>query len=269
MDTLVPTGDRELLAKLWTVCEQLLHTKKYKTGYANWLADALLVGENKSQDIIDTAAGVGFPAIPLYHQGFANVWCCDADPDLLKSLIANAGEFGSIAPVLCTRWQELSRIVINQFDSVLCLDASIGFMDSWGDNAMVSGPDNVCARVKEVLRNFYDITRPGGRFFVGLQKNNNRSNTERYVMEVGTAKLKGSTATATWDMRYDWPARRKTWINRVDYQGDTFEQTRFSYLFDKQELMSFLTEIGFASAQEISTPDFFYEDVVVAKKEGV
>lgn len=266
MVAVVTTDERELLAKLWTVCEQLLHTEKYKECYVDWLSDVLLANGNKSQDILDTAAGVGFPAMQLFDQGFTNVWCADADPDLLRSLIAKTGELSENAPVLCLRWQDLPSVVMNQFESVLCLDASIGFMDSWGHSAMVSGPQNVCIRVKEVLRNFYEITRPGGRFFIGLQKNNHRGNSERYVMEVGTATLNGHKATAIWDMRYDWPARRKTWINKVEYQGDMFEQKRHSYLFDKYELMGFVTEIGFEKAHEVPTPDFFYEDVVVATK---
>ena len=268
MRKLISDDDRELRAKLWAVCERLLHTDHYKTTYASWLSDCLLSAGDQSQCIVDTAAGVGFPSIQLCRKGFANVWCCDGDADLLRRTIADAAELEHIIPVLCTRWQELPKIIMNQFDSVLCLDASIGFMDSWDNDAMVSGSDNVENRVKEVLRNFFDITRPGGRFLVGLQKNNNRSNMNRYVMDVGVAVLDGHEATATWDMRYDWQARRKVWTNKVIYLGRAYEQTCCSYLFDKHELMSFLTEIGFSAAREVETPDFFYEDVIVATRFG-
>lgn len=260
--------DRELRAKLWTVCERLLHTDHYKNTYANWLSECLLSSGDKSQHVVDTAAGVGFPAMHLCRMGFTNIWCCDGDADLLRGTMSDADELKRIIPVLCVRWQELPKIIKNQFDSVLCLDASIGFMDSWDSDTMVSGSGNVESRVKEVLRNFFEITRPGGRFFVGLQKNNNRSNSNRYVMDVGVAVLDGHEATATWDMRYDWESRRKVWINKVEYLGKAYEQTCCSYLFDKHELMSFLAEVGFSMARGISTPDFFYEDVVVATRSG-
>jgi SAM-dependent methyltransferase len=268
MDETTLVNERELLAKLWTVCEQLLHTDDYKKSYANWLSEALLHGADRSITIMDTAAGVGFPSRQLLAQGFPNIWCSDAAPDLLKSLIANGEDLEKTAPVLCLKWQDLSHVIMSRFDAVLCLDASIGFMDSWGAEEMVSGPDAICERVREVLRNFYTLTKPGGRFFIGLQKNNNRGNTERYVMPVGKAKLDGHTATATWDMRYDWPARRKTWLNQVEYQGKLYKQTRCSYLFDKHELAGFLRDVGFIDATEIQTPDFFYEDVIVAQRGG-
>ncbi len=266
MQIVVEQDNRERLAALWTVCEQLLHTPHYKATYSSWLSEALQTHGDKAQTIFDTAAGVGFPAKQLYEADFKNLWCSDADPDLLRQLMALIGCQKNEVAVLCVDWQSLPQTVMNQFDTVLCLDASIGFMDSWSAGAMVSGPDTVLARVREVLRNFYDVTKPGGHFYVGLQKNNNRSNTERYVMEVGTAELDGSKATATWDMRYDWPTRRKTWVNKVEYRGDIYEQTRHSYLFDKSELMRMLVEIGFEDSWELATPEFFYEDIMVARK---
>ncbi len=266
MQTVVEQDNRERLAALWTVCEQLLHTPHYKSTYANWLSEALLTHGDKSQSIFDTAAGVGFPAKQLFDAGFKNLWCSDADPDLLRQLLQIVDPKSNSVPVLCVDWQSLPKVVMNQFDTVLCLDASIGFMDSWSAGAMVSGPTKVKARVKEVLKNFYDVTNPGGHFYVGLQKNNNRSNQDRYVMEVGTGVLDGSKATATWDMRYDWDARRKTWNNLVEYRGETHQQVRHSYLFDKAELANMLIEIGFENAWELPTPEFLYEDIIIAKK---
>ena len=42
MRKLISDDDRELRAKLWAVCERLLHTDHYKTTYASWLSDCLL-----------------------------------------------------------------------------------------------------------------------------------------------------------------------------------------------------------------------------------
>jgi len=266
MQTVTQEDNRERLAALWTVCEQLLHTPNYKSTYANWLSEALLAHGDSSQTVFDTAAGVGFPAKQLYDAGFSNLFCSDADPDLLRQLMDLLDAKDNAVPVLCVDWQSLPSVVMNKFDTVLCLDASIGFMDSWSAGAMVSGPEAVLRRVKEVLRNFYDVTADGGHFYVGLQKNNNRLNTERYVMDVGTAELDGSPATATWDMRYDWEQRRKTWVNKVVYRGETYEQVRHSYLFDKSELSKMLVEVGFEESWEVPSPAFFYEDIVVARK---
>ena len=188
MGAATSADDRALLAQLWRVCEQLLHDPHYKTHYGNWLAQTLLINGTKDQRILDTAAGVGFPAIQLCDHGFTSVSCSDADLDLLWSLKRNAGAFAPRIPTVCVRWQDLPTVIVDHFDMVLCLDASIGFMDSWGDVGMVSGPDSVCRRVRN------------------------------------------------------------------------------SYLFDKQDLIGFLTDIGFASVQEVATPDFFYEDAVMATK---
>lgn len=262
------TEDRDLLAKLWTVCEQLLHDGEYKSSYVEWLTENLLSFGDHSQRILDTAAGVGFPSLDLVKSGFVNVTCADADADLLRTLIAASQQTVNQPLAIRCMWQQLPNIIQNEFDTVLCLDASIAFMDSWGTAQMVEGPEEICHRVREVLRNFHQLTAPGGRFLVGLQKNNNRSNTDRYVMEVGKSTIGGLPATATWDMRYDWDARRKTWNNIVAYNGKDHRQTRHSYLFDKAELADFLVEVGFSKAVEIPTPEHFYEDVVVAFREA-
>lgn len=268
MNDLAAPNDNVLLTKLWTVCESLLHDEQYKETYASWLTDVLLEYGDRDQKIIDTAAGVGFPALQLFQNGFQNLFCSDADPDLLRQLLDSDDEFAKKATVVCSRWQDLPVIALNQYDTVLCLDASIAFMDSWGDSAMVSSPENICERVKEVLHNFYALTKPGGQFFVGLQKNNNRGNTEQYIKDLGDSMLDGHKAAAIWDMRYDWDSRKKTWVNKVKYRGECYEQIRHSYLFDKHDLKQFLVDIGFASATEVSTPDMFYEDVIVATKAG-
>lgn len=260
------TTDRELLARLWTVCEQLLHTDQYKSAYTDWLSQLLKRSGPKSQSILDTAAGVGFPSVQLASDGYESIWFADADPDLLRSLQASLNRQQRTYPIICAMWQNLPDIVMNQFDTVLCLDASIAFMDSWGTSQMVEGPDTILRRVTDVLENFFKLTAPGGSFYVGLQKNNNRNNMSQYVMEVGTAMIGDAEATATWDMRYDWDRRRKTWNNIVRFQGEDYRQTRHSYLFDKEELASMLVDAGFTSAQEVATEDFFYEDVIVAKK---
>lgn len=259
-------NERELLAHLWTVCEQLLHTEDYKSAYAEWLAKLLGEKGSKSQSILDTAAGVGFPSVQLVTDGFDSIWFADADPDLLRSLQGSLNSEQRAGPVICAMWQDLPNIVLTQFDTVLCLDASIAFMDSWGTSQMVEGPEPILGRVTEVLENFFRLTAPGGSFYVGLQKNNNRTNTSRYVMEVGKARIGDAEAKATWDMRYDWEKRRKTWNNIVTFQGKEYRQTRHSYLFDKEELASLLLDAGFTSAQEVATEDFFYEDVIVATK---
>lgn len=70
-----------------------------------------------------------------------------------------------LAPDFLSEASAMAKIV-DHFDTVLCLDSSIGFMDSWGDVGMVSDPDSVCRRVRNVLSNFFRLTRPGGRFLV-------------------------------------------------------------------------------------------------------
>lgn len=256
------------LAEMWSVSGQLLHTPAYRARHAGLLAAAL---GDRAAAILDAACGTGFPLIELMGLGFRHLTGSDADRDLLARCRAHL----AADPALCVSpprlieasWQQLPERLPETFANVLCVDAAIGFMDSWITGEMREGPANIFARVTEVLRNFHAVTAPGGRFFIGLQKNNHKAN-RFYPMKVGAMELDGVTAEAHWHMSYDWESRIKTWRNIVRVGGREFTQTRHSYLFDLAELASFLRAAGFARVERLPTPDDLYEDILVAHRAG-
>jgi SAM-dependent methyltransferase len=261
---IMPQTDFTKLADMWSVSGQLLHTPAYRVAYADMLARA--IGDTRLS-ILDAACGTGFPMIELYERGFRNIIGSDADPDLLTKFRTHLATMQRIAdwqPLLIeASWQELPRRVAGPFDVVLNVDAAIGFMDSWMAGEMRSGAANIFARVVEVLRNFHQVTGVGGRFFIGLQKNNHKGNSY-YPMEVGHMMLGDVAAEAHWNMTYDWKSRIKTWVNVIRIDGREYAQTRCSYLFDLTELGAMLKEAGFARVETLTTPDEFYEDILIA-----
>lgn len=262
-----PASTREArLAEMWSISGKLLHTAAYRRTFADLLASAI---GDRDQSILDAACGTGFPMIELRALGFRNLAGADADPDLLDEFRATLDarpDLGRWQPDLkLARWQELPDCIDRSFDVVLNVDAAIGFMDSWIPGNMRRGQDAIFARVVDVLRNFHAVTKPGGRFFIGLQKNNHKGN-HHYPMFVGRMQIDGREALAHWDMRYDWQSRIKTWVNRVEWDGQRFEQVRQSYLFDLDELADFLRAAGFAEVARLPTPDDLYEDILIATR---
>lgn len=259
-------ADAVKLADMWSISGQLLHTPSYRQIHARLLAQAI---GDPAQRVLDAACGTGFPMIELYELGYRHLTGSDADCDLLQKFRARLSarpQTSDWQPALIEAvWQELPRKMTDQFDVVLNVDAAIGFMDSWMDGEMRAGPANIFARVIEILRNFYAVTRPGGRFFIGLQKNNHKGNSY-YPMFVGKMALDGVEAEAHWNMTYDWQTRIKTWVNIVRVNGHEYAQTRQSYLFDLAELRGFLMRAGFARVELLPTPDDLYEDILIAHR---
>jgi SAM-dependent methyltransferase len=257
-----PNADDVTLAEMWSISGQLLHTPTYRHRHATLLAKAI---DDPALSILDAACGTGFPMIELHDLGFHNLTGSDADAELLARFRAEiAARHPHWQPDLIeASWQELPQKITRQFDVVLNVDAAIGFMDSWLPGEMRSGPANIFTRVTEVLRNFHAVTRPGGRFFIGLQKNNHKGN-RYYPMFVGRMRLGAIEAEAHWHMTYDWATRIKTWVNIVRIDGQEHAQTRRSYLFDLDELAGFLLQAGFAHVERLPTPDDLYEDILIA-----
>lgn len=262
----IADSDAPNLADMWSISGQLLHTSAYRRAHAALLADA--IGRRDSV-ILDAACGTGFPLIELRQLGFGDLTGADADADLLARFHAAIGANPQLAAwhpdLILARWQELPRHVDRSFDVVLNVDAAIGFMDSWLPGEMRAGEVAIFARVTEVLRNFHAVTRPGGRLFIGLQKNNHKSNLY-CPMFVGRMQLGAIEAEAHWNMTYDWQRRIKTWVNVVVAGGKTYTQTRHSYLFDLAELADFLRAAGFARVERLPTPETLYEDILIAHR---
>jgi SAM-dependent methyltransferase len=267
MSVLVTTdSDAPALADMWSISGQLLHTPLYRRTHAALLAAA--IGDHDVA-LLDAACGTGFPLLELHRMGFTDLTGADADADLLArfraAIAADAALCDWQPDLIIARWQELPQRIARRYDVVLNVDAAIGFMDSWLPGEMRAGEAAILARVTEVLRNFHAVTRPGGRFFIGLQKNNHKGN-RYYPMFVGRMQLGGIEAEAHWNMSYDWQRRIKTWVNVVTEGGRTHEQTRYSYLFDLAELADLLRAAGFASVEQLPTPDALYEDILMARR---
>ena len=250
------------LASMWEASGDALHDPSYRRRHAAILAAA--IGDT-GRSIIDTACGVGFPALDLVRMGFRRIVGADADEGLLQRFDARLREAGAAVPLVRTSWQTIDRDVDSDFDVVLNVDASIGFMDSWGGRPMAEGEEAIFARVRSVLGNFHRLTKPGGMLVIGLQKNNNKGN-RAHTEHVGARGPAGGP-TARWEMSHDWVTRIKTWVNVLEVGGQEFRQTKTSYLFDKFELARFLYDAGYDRVHELATPPDLYEDLLCARRD--
>lgn len=249
------------LSDMWSVSGQLLHTPAYRARHAAILAAAI---GRRDLAVLDAACGTGFPMFELHDLDFRDLTGSDADTDLLAKFRGRLNPDWQPELIEAT-WQNLPQTIARRFDVVLNVDAAIGFMDSWLPGEMRQGPAHIFARVAEVLANFHEVTEPGGRFFVGLQKNNHKGN-RFYPMRVGEMEIEGRLAEAHWHMSYDWETRIKTWLNIVRVDGHEYTQTRHSYLFDLAELGDFLKTAGFARVERLPTPEDLYEDILIAHR---
>ncbi|SDL22572.1 hypothetical protein SAMN05192555_103123 [Franzmannia pantelleriensis] len=250
------------LSDMWSISEKMLHSGDYRSKHIDILSKTI---SDRDMSILDTACGEGFPSLDLYAHGFHNITSSDGDRHLLKKFENEVKRRNYNIPTYYSTWQNLQEIVKIQYDVVINIDASIGFMDSWSTSNMVTGNGEIVTRVTEVIYNFFHITKPGGIFVIGLQKNNHRGH-KFFSMDFGEQKINESVIKCRWEMYYDWEERIKTWINVVDIDGKRNSQTTKSYLFDKFDLVNMLYTVGFNSVHELYTPSYLYEDILVAKR---
>jgi SAM-dependent methyltransferase len=249
------------LHEMWDISGKALHTPEYRSKHSAILANAV---ESTDSRILDTACGAGFPSLDLYRAGYRHILAADADENLLSRFRTLIGRKHLVMETMQTTWQHIHQSVNRQFDVVLNVDASIGFMDTWMGGTMSQGQDLIFARIEGVLRNFRQCVRPGGCLIVGLQKNNHKGN--KYCqMDIGASSVDGLSFFTRWEMHYDWSARIKVWKNIIRTGDKVLEQVTRSYLFDKFELTELMYAVGFESVRELATPVELYEDLLLAR----
>lgn len=133
--------------------------------------------ERAARNVLDCAAGTGFPALDLAAMGW-DIHCTDGDPAMIAILTDQASERGldisRLAPPrrpgiqvpdgqspLVLNWTELERIPL-RYDYVLCRGNSLAYADTWAGRTRVASDVLVATYLERIMRR----VRPGGYLHV-------------------------------------------------------------------------------------------------------
>lgn len=248
--------------EIWDISSEVLHHPEYRKKYVGALESVI---GSKDTAILDTACGTGFPSIDLFKIGYSNITCSDGDAESIGLIKQRFATQGFNPQVLASRWQDLQVNIHNSFDIVLNCDNSFVYLDTWSDDVSLAKTEaEIFARMKHVLKNFYNLLNPGGKAVVGLAKNNQKELKEKTV-DIGETEYKGKKVKVVWKLWYDWTTRIKTWAIVTYFDGEEVSIYYKSYLIDQQELMSLMTEVGFKEVKIVSI-DGIYDDLLVGTK---
>jgi SAM-dependent methyltransferase len=237
-----------------------INTDRYVAAY---LRDLLALLDSKTDAILDSACGIGFPSLELRRLGFANVTICDGDPSSLAFLHSRFADAGLEVRSVVSQWDTLSWLGAAQFDVVLNLGNSFVYMDGWKSDlnkyeSVSASFAHITARCVHILKQFHHVLKGGGTAIIGLARHYERTTTDGVhssplscTIQSGT--LGGIELPLEWTGAYDWSRRTHLWKTRVasgDYEGTA---VRMAYLFTKEELAGFMQLAGFRHVRIVET----------------
>jgi SAM-dependent methyltransferase len=245
--------------ELWNIGASLLHSPDYSRRYSQYLADII---QDENAKILDTACGSGFPSIELHQIGFKNITGFDGNAEALELF---KGKLNQI-PLIQGDWRNITEIIKDQFDILLNVDNSLPYMDSWQrENPMADNENDISERTTTIIRNFYQLTKPGGKIIMAIAKNNDKSSGLATQFDLGSGEYEGHKVSAIWKLTYDWEHRIKTFDNEVTIDGEVYHMIGKSYLITKEQMADILLKSGFARAEIIETKDL-YDNLIIGYK---
>lgn len=232
--------------EIWEISAAMLHTPTYRRDYAKAIAEII---QDRNASILDTACGTGFPTLDLYEMGFKNITCSDGDEESAKKLGALFKEKGLNIPVFTSTWQDLGKNIDKKFDFVINVDNSLVYLDGWFDNTTYD-PEEASKRITEVLKNFYDLLKPGGTAIIGSCETFPEDVNERTYLEK-ESEYKGQKIGTAWHSKYDWEHRVREWTPIIKYGGKEIRKTLKSYIVKKDEVENLVKKAGFEDVQVV------------------
>lgn len=209
------------------------------------------IRERKATQILDCAAGTGFPGLDLrlHAYGATEIHCCDGDQDMVNRLARQARAKGipldRITPprrsglarplgarALVIGWAELD-VIDRRYDYILCRGNSLAYADTWSGGHEVARMD----RIRGYLIKMIDRLRPGGHLHVDAP----------WVLEVPETNLRlpSHHAMSLWE-EVDVFDDHREWIvsTRSHHGGHTQSFRRFSSLLTIHEVEKLLKSLG-------------------------
>ncbi len=193
---------------------------------------AELLQMQPGESILDIACGFGRHSLELSKQGYS-VTGIDLNPDFIQEASGKASDLGFDARFKCADMRDI--IEPDGFENIIIMYNSFGyFLDPEDD--------------KKVLQNCLLSLKPGGKLLLSVVSRahimeNRPSRHFRYWHEEdnGTIRLEEAIANEDWT----WNTTR--WIVLKD--NERREYTYGMRLYDKPELSSLLTSVGFCEIQ--------------------
>ena len=245
----------------WHISAEALHTKEYREVYSAALA---FIIRDKNLSILDTACGSGFPTADLINLGYKNIEASDADRASVAELKENFNKLGINIPIHTSKWQELAAKIPKKFDVVINSDNSFVYMDGWMGEELPKGKEKAFERMQIVLKNFYDVLKPGGMAIIGLGKHylpNNDSTFQRTF----NLKKDGGEYVIVWSSVLNWETRIHNWTTKIDSSTSEGNCLKNSYLLTKDELAEQARKTGFKTVHVLE-PDGARDNLIIAIK---
>ena len=112
-------------ADLWDLCVPLLWDDNYISSLEG------LLRENGITTILDCGGGTGFPAIGLRANGW-KVSYVDKSNEMLETFQGNCARHNVHIPTYQADWLQLSHVLADRFDAVLCRGNSLVYVGILG-----------------------------------------------------------------------------------------------------------------------------------------
>lgn len=247
-------------SEIWTIAAGGIHDEAYRTAYSQAL-DFII--RDKNLELLDTAGGTGFPTMDLYNLGYKNLSVTDGDESLATELQKHFDDQHIGIKAIHASWQELNKKVSKTFDVVLNTDNSFVYMDGWVGGKTEEGKENVLARLKIGLQNFFDVTKPGGFTLIGLGKHYVPTFTHS-IRDFKFSK-NGENYDIKWEGIYDWDKRINEWTTTISSEESEGEFLRKAYLVTKEELADLMKQVGFKQVH-IFEPDAARDNLIIGIK---
>src|SRR3712207_5350836 len=118
------TTPRMKVSDLWSICVQFLWDQRYVESLE------FLLRENGVTTILDCGGGTGFPAIELRARGW-EVAYVDRSSEMLEAFQGNCARHDVHIPTYQVDWLELSEVLGERFDALICRGNSLVYVGSW------------------------------------------------------------------------------------------------------------------------------------------
>lgn len=209
--------------------------------------------KNKVKTIIDCSYTVGFPCIDLKKKGF-DMHCAGFHTGMIKRLKKNSKKQKVAIPFTKSKWQELALKLNKQFDCVMCRGNSFIYINSLGKKSLKT--DGIRKDMVLALKNFYNLTKEGGYFYIDLPEEAEYSNGNIFFNRFDKKRINGEDLSLIWDVKH----LSKKKIRKVDAQIFHWDEnkiisrdkeTLYAPMLYPKELLELMREVGFKNIKPL------------------
>lgn len=194
--------------------------------------------KRNATEILDCAAGTGFPALQLRQRGY-NLDCSDMDQEMIRAFQGNAIEMAVSAKIECLEWSELDKLG-KQYDFILCRGNSLVYDGSWDGGQEIA----LANKIEKDITAMADRLRPGGYLYIDVARSL-RLGKAQYTLKSGNAQYSITEEVIPCN-------GGRHWFMKVEFKDQNFICERWSSNYSLKELQDTLQKIGFSNLDEVA-----------------